>query len=64
MKKTELKQIAKNQLIDAIATAYYGLEEDNDYVVLSEKEQKIVNDYLRKLGTRMCRAINEEYITF
>lgn len=59
MKKSEAKMIAKEKLMEAIATAYYRLEDDG----FDEDEQEAIVGYINVLGARMAKAIGEEYYT-
>lgn len=64
MLKKELKQIAKQRLVDALAVAYYKLDDMEEYDTLNDEEKEIVQNYLNELAKRMCKAINEKYVTY
>lgn len=60
--KTELKEVAKDALMASVATAYYSVT-DGDRYELTEEEEQIVLDLIRKYGTAMAKAIGERYYT-
>lgn len=60
MTRSEQKQIAKDILLDAIACAYYQLEDRDD---LSEDEKDDVINYIHKYGKAMANRIGETYYT-
>ena len=60
MKKSEHKQVAKDILLEAIACAYYKLEEHDD---IPEKEKDEIIEYINKYGQAMATRIGETYYT-
>ena len=60
MKKTELKEIAKNILQESIGVAYYKLENEN----FSADDEKIIIDYINKYGVSACKTFGRDYITY
>ena len=62
MTKTELKKVAKDVLMESVATAYYKVT-DGDYYELTEDEEEIVLDLIHKYGTAMAKAIGEKFYT-
>ena len=60
MKKKDAKEIARDILQDALAVAYYKLDEDS----YSEEEQDLISECLRKEAERMLKLVNREYITY
>ena len=60
--KSKLNLIAKNIVMDALASAYYKLE-DSEYDDLSEDEKDAVIERIHKLGKSMAKRIGEEYYT-
>lgn len=59
MTKKELRQIAKEKLMTALAIAYYQLE-DEDF---TEEEKESICQYMKQYGTSMGKAIGEQYYT-
>lgn len=57
--KTEMRQIAKDMLIETLAVAYYKLE-NKDY---SEEENEQICQYINQYGESMAKAIGEKYFT-
>lgn len=60
MKKSEAKEIARDILQDALAVAYYKIDEDK----YSDDEQDLISEYLEKEAERLVKLINREYITY
>lgn len=60
MTKQEIKKQAIDILQSSIGVAYYQIQELN----VTEEEEKAINEQLRKLATRACKAIGIEYITY
>ena len=60
MKKSEMKAIAKDILLEALACAYYKLEDRDD---VPEEEMDEVIEYINKYGTAMAARIGETYYT-
>lgn len=59
MNKKKMREFAKDKLMQAIATAYYKLENEN----LSEEEEKQITLYINQYGKTMARAIGRRYYT-
>lgn len=60
MTKKEMRNIAKDILGEAVATAYYKLEEMND---LTEDEYNEIIKFINQYSTAMMKAIKQEYYT-
>lgn len=60
MTKTEMRKVAKDILMESIATAYYKLE-DTEYANGEEQDQIV--EYINQYGKAMAKAIHEEYYT-
>ena len=60
MKKSEQKQIAKDILLEALACAYYKLEEHDE---IPEEEKDEIIEYINKYGQAMATRIGEAYYT-
>lgn len=63
MTRTQSKEIAKQILIDTLATAYYKLEHTKFQKYSVEEIEGIVEN-INKYGKAMAKAINKEYYTF
>lgn len=64
MKKTELKEIAKEVLKDSIAVAYYKISDNpREYNLTPEEEAQVIS-YINKYGEAACKAFGKEYITY
>jgi len=61
--KKELREIAKEALVDALAKAYYDVSDNADEHGLTEDEVEEVIELMRTYGTTMCKAIRKEYYT-
>ena len=59
MRKSEMREIAKDKLMEAIAVAYYKLEVEN----FSEEEKDQICEYINQYGEAMAKAINKKYYT-
>lgn len=59
MTKTEMREFAKDKLMEAISMAYYKLENEN----LSDDESKQICKYINQYGESMGKAINRKYYT-
>lgn len=59
MSKKEMRELAKDKLIEAIAVAYYKLE-DEDF---SEEEEKQITAYINQYGETMAKSIGKKYYT-
>ena len=59
MTKTEMREFAKDKLMEAISTAYYKLENEN----LSDDESEQICKYINQYGESMGKAINRKYYT-
>ena len=58
MKKSEMKAIAKDILLEALACAHYKLEDRDD--VPEEKRDEVI-EYINKYGQLMAARIGETY---
>lgn len=63
MRKSEAKEIARNILQDLIALAGYKLYEGEEYENYSEDEKDLINQYLKREGSRACKTIKREFYT-
>lgn len=59
MTKTQMRQFAKSKLMEAIAVAYYKLE-DEDF---TDNEVEQISQYINQYGTAMGKAIGKHYYT-
>lgn len=59
MTKTEMREFAKDKLMESIATAYYKLE----YEKLSDEEVDQICGYINQYGEAMAKAISKKYYT-
>lgn len=59
MTKTEMREFAKDKLLEAIAVAYYKLEDEN----FSDEEVEQISQYINQYGESMAKAINRNYYT-
>ena len=59
MTKTEMRELAKDKLMEAIAVAYYKLEDEN----LTDEEIEQVSTYINQYGEAMGKAIHRNYYT-
>ena len=59
MSKTEMRKFAKDKLMEAIAVAYYKLEDEN----FTEEETEQIIQYINQYGETMAKAINKTYYT-
>lgn len=58
MSKKEMREFAKEKLMEAIAVAYYKLEDEN----FSEEVEQI-SAYINQYGEAMGKAIRRNYYT-
>lgn len=66
MTKTEMRNLAKIALQDAIGTAYYKIS-DRSFICptdMTDEEEAEVIKYINQYGTAACKAIGREYITY
>ena len=61
--KKELRNIAKDSLVNALAKAYYAVVDNADYLDLTEEETEQVITLMDNYGQTMCKAIRKEYHT-
>ena len=54
-----MRELAKDKLMEAIAVAYYKLEDEN----FSEEEEKQIIAYINQYGDTMAKAIRRRYYT-
>lgn len=59
MTKTEMREFAKDKLLEAIAVAYYKLEDEN----FTNEEVEQISQYINQYGESMAKAINRRYYT-
>ena len=59
--KTELKEIARETMAEAIGCAYYRICDSDDY---TEEQVEIILQYLSKFGRAACKAIGRNYTTY
>lgn len=59
MTKREMREFAKDKLMQSIAVAYYGLENDG----LTKEEEDQVCKYMNQYGKTMGKAIGKEFYT-
>lgn len=59
MTKTKMRDFAKDKLMEAIAVAYYKLEDEN----FTEEEIEQICKYINQYGEAMGKAINRRYYT-
>ena len=59
MTKTEMREIAKDKLMQTIAVAYYKLENEN----FSDEESKQIAKYMSQYGKAMGKAIGKKFYT-
>lgn len=59
MSKKEMREFAKDKLMEAIAVAYYKLEDEN----LSDEQEKQITAYISQYGETMAKAIGRKYYT-
>lgn len=61
MKKTEIKAIAKEAMLEAIGVAYYRISDSGDY---SDEDTEAIIQEMNKLGEKMAKAIRGNFITY
>ena len=61
MKKTEAKEIAKEQMLEAIGIAYYKIADSDEY---TQEEADLIIEQMNILGERMAKAIKGRYVTY
>lgn len=61
MKKTEAKEIAKEQMLEAIGIAYYKIADSNEY---TQEEADLIIEQMNIFGERMAKAIKGKYVTY
>lgn len=59
MTRTEKRKFAKDKLMEAIAVAYYKLEDEN----FSDDEVEEISKYINQYGEAMGKAIGRNYYT-
>lgn len=59
MSKKEMREFAKDMLMEAIAVAYYRLEDEK----LPEEEEKQITTYINQYGKTMAKSIGKHYYT-
>ena len=61
--KTELKEIAKNRLVEALAVAYYKIFDNPDEYGLTDEEVNEVCSLMNKYGETMSKSIKKKFYT-
>ena len=59
--KTEMKEIARETMADAIGCVYYKICDSDDY---TEEQVEIILQYMAKFGRAACKAIGTTYTTY
>lgn len=59
MTKSEMREIAKDKLMESVAVAYYKLENEN----FSDEENEQIIKYMAQYGEAMSKAIGKKYYT-
>ena len=59
MTKTEMREFAKDKLMEAISVAYYKMEDEN----FTQEEVEQITQYINQYGEAMGKAINKRYYT-
>lgn len=59
----ELRKVAKEALVAALAKAYYPITDNPDWFGLTEDEAYQVTELMNSYAATMCRAIRKEYYT-
>lgn len=59
MTKSEMRNFAKEILMESIAVAYYRLESEN----FSDEENEQICKYINQYGESMAKAIGKKYYT-
>ena len=54
-----MREFAKDKLMEAIAVAYYKLEDEN----LTDEEREQISTYINQYGEAMGKAIHRNYYT-
>ena len=54
-----MRELAKDKLMEAIAVAYYKLEDEN----LTDEEIEQISKYINQYGEAMGKAIQRNYYT-
>lgn len=57
--KQEMREFAKEKLMESIAVAYYKLENEN----FSDEENEQICKYINQYGKAMGKAIGKKYYT-
>lgn len=66
IRKSEVKQLAKEHLAEAVGTAYYKFSDGqvDEFNNLTEEERDYFWQQFNKYAEAMCKAIGKEYITY
>lgn len=59
----ELREIAKDRLVSALASAYYAVCDNPNCFGLNEAEADEVVKFMNSYGKTMCKAIRRDYYT-
>ena len=63
--KTELKEIAREIMAEAIGCAYYRICDSNEIThEYSEEEEAAILEYIDRFGKAACKAIGKTYISY
>ena len=59
MTRKEMREFAKDKLLESIAVTYYKLEDEN----FTQEEVEQITQYINQYGETMAKAINKRYYT-
>lgn len=59
MTRKEMREFAKNKLLESIAVTYYKLEDEN----FTQEEVEQITQYINQYGETMAKAIKKRYYT-
>lgn len=59
MTKKEMREFAKDKLLESIAVTYYKLEDEK----FSDEEKDQISAYINQYGEAMAKAIGKRYYT-
>ena len=64
LSKAEIKQLAKNQLVEAIGLAYYNVVDGkvDKFERLTDEEREYFWQQFDKYAETMCKSIGEGYV--
>ena len=61
MKVKEAREIAKKTILKSIGIAYYNIADCNDY---TDEEKEAIIFYINSYGSKACRSLGADYITY